>query len=123
MLGVIPLEHLLEDGLGAHLYVASRDGESGVTCPFCRQPMRHTTTSGGGVPTDLAFCHVCEQVWVPPDAADWLAAQQGGTAAPAAPAEPAECQECGAPWEPDSMGRCPYCHAQLTAPDPLIVEP
>jgi hypothetical protein len=124
MLGIVPFEHLLEEGLGARLYVASREGEHAASCPFCEHPMQKAPDDLDG-PPGLAVCHLCEQVWLPLGSADWIAehsAQKrvGSPAAAQAP-QPAQCEECGAPFAPDAEGHCPYCHAQLTKLEPVIV--
>jgi hypothetical protein len=124
MLGVAPFEHLLDDGVGARLYVASADGAEVGACPFCSRPMRGVPESADGPPA-LAVCRLCEQVWLPADAGGWIAAHAAhATSASTEPtpmAEPTRCEGCGAPWAPDGDGRCRYCRAQLTAPQPVVV--
>jgi hypothetical protein len=73
----------------------------------------------------MAVCRACQQVWVPASASAWMAAHANrgdGSLGPApAPLPPSRCENCGAPAEPDPVGRCPYCHAQITAPEPAVV--
>jgi hypothetical protein len=120
-MGLSPFEQLLEDGLGARLWVASDDGPAGNPCPFCHQLMRQP--AGIDAPNGLALCHICQQVWIPADASDWISSHPGagvGGPAPAA-ALPERCENCGAPLQVDPAGRCVYCHTQLMAPEPITV--
>jgi DNA-directed RNA polymerase subunit RPC12/RpoP len=126
LIGLSPFEQMLSDGLGAHIWVASSDGDPGVRCPFCTRAMGQPAPDTGA-PSGLAVCHTCQQVWIPASAASWLSANAapstGGSAALAQPAaEPPECANCGAPFQPDDMGRCQYCHAQIAAPRPIVFE-
>jgi hypothetical protein len=123
MLGVAPFERLLDDGVGARLYVASADGDQAGPCPFCSRPMRSVPETADG-PPGVAVCRLCEQVWLPADVESWMAAHAAHAAASTTPtlmAEPTRCEGCGAPWAPDTDGRCRYCRAQLTAPEPVVV--
>ena len=130
LLGLRPFEQLVPDGLGAALWIASAGGAPAGRCPFCDRALCAVPASAGG-PDGLAVCRLCEQVWLPATAAPWLAAQaaqaapaaaDGAAAGAAALATmPTRCGECGAPWQPDEMGRCHYCHTQLTAPAPVVV--
>jgi hypothetical protein len=117
LLGLVPFRHLLRDGEGGRIWVASEAGELTGACPFCGQPMREVPASAGG-PAGMAVCRTCEQVWIPGSAEGWLAdhAPHGVDGLVRLPVLPSECNDCGAPWQPDDMGRCPFCHAQLTAP-------
>jgi hypothetical protein len=121
MIGLAPFERSLADGTGARLFTASADGGQGEVCPFCHRAMRRLPDGCAG-PPGMAVCRLCEQVWLPADAADWLASHAAHAAGPpSAPAPPGHCEDCGAPWAPDPEGRCRYCHAQLTAPAPAVV--
>jgi hypothetical protein len=95
------------------MWVGSNEGPAGGPCPYCGQPMK---VSAQGV----AFCHLCQEVWVPAT----FAMPAPTTAAGAVPAAPVatHCDNCGAPLEPDEMGRCKFCHAQIAAPQPIVVE-
>jgi hypothetical protein len=123
LLGLRPFEQLLQEGVGARLWMASEAGEPAGVCPFCGQALRAPPASAGG-PDGLAMCRVCQQVWVPGPAQSWIAAHASAPAdggpVPLA-VQPTRCEECGAPWQPDDMGRCRYCHVQLTAPAPVVV--
>lgn len=123
LVGLSPFEQALQDGVGRHMWVASNDGEPGVACPFCTRPMRQPSPDAGA-PAGMAICHTCQQVWIPASSASWMtanAARTGETSAPLA-AQPAECANCGAPFQPDDMGRCQYCHTQIAAPTPIVFE-
>ncbi len=120
-MGLSPFEQLLQDGVGAKLWVASEDGAGTGPCPFCHQPMR--LPAGVDGPEGLALCHICQQVWIPAGASDWLASHARAGAGGAAPAAtlPERCDNCGAPLQVDPAGRCIYCHTQLMAPEPVTV--
>jgi hypothetical protein len=123
MMGLSPFEQLLGEGLGAHLWTSCTESNGyGGACPFCAQPMR---TPGADIdaPAGLVMCHTCQEVWYPAAAESWVGAHgHAGSALPAAVAAmPAECVNCGAPYEPDENGRCPYCHVQVAAPQPIVV--
>ena len=60
MLGLVPFEHILEDGMGARIWVASSEGAPGGPCPFCRRPMRQVPASDDRPPA-TAVCRTCEQ--------------------------------------------------------------
>jgi hypothetical protein len=125
LIGLSPFEKLLQDGVGARVWVASSDGEPGARCPFCSQAMRQPEADAGG-PAGLAVCHTCQQVWIPSSAADWINANaahvEGAPAFAAEAMAPTECGNCGAPFQPDDLGRCRYCHAQIAAPTPIVFE-
>jgi hypothetical protein len=78
----------------------------------------------GDAPAGVLLCHTCQQVWVPATATGWMSDHATPGASVPAQVSPTsqECGNCGAPLEPDELGRCRYCHAQVTAPQPLIVE-
>jgi hypothetical protein len=121
LFGLSPFEQLLQEGVGAHLWVASKSGAPGVDCPFCTHPMRQPTAEAS-LPAGLAACHTCQQVWVPASASDWMAAHlAAGAALPSADPQLVECSLCGAPFQPDDDGRCRYCRAQIAAPAPIVV--
>jgi hypothetical protein len=123
LLGLRPFEQLLTDGVGARLWMASEAGDPAGACPFCSQAL-HTVPASAGGPGGLAMCRVDQQVWIPADAQSWLAAHAAApdsTGVPPLAAMPTRCDECGAPWQPDDMGRCRFCHVQLTAPAPVVV--
>ncbi len=121
-LGLSPFEQLLQDGIGARLWVASHDGSAGGPCPFCGQAMHHAA-QGADEAAGLLMCRTCQEVWIPADAGEWLSAHAApGAVLPAPAATQADrCGTCGAPLEPDEMGRCRFCHTQLVAPEPIIV--
>lgn len=125
LVGLSPFEQMLQDGVGRHIWVASSDGDPGVACPFCTRPMRQPAPESGA-PAGLALCHTCQQVWIPASASSWVNANAvRNDAAPALSqptVEPAECANCGAPFQPDELGRCLYCHAQIAAPTPIVFE-
>src|ERR1700722_516893 len=115
LLGLRPFEKLLAEGEGARVWVASKEGQPADVCPFCQQTMRVLPGSTG--PEGLAVCRTCEQGWLPTSTQPWTRGRAADRVAggPAPIAElPSQCGECGAPWQPDNMGRCPYCRAQLT---------
>jgi hypothetical protein len=120
-MGLSPFEQLLQDGVGARLWVASEDGAGAGPCPFCHQPLRRP--AGVDAPEGLALCHTCQQVWMPGGASDWLAAHGAAGTTGSAPAAtlPERCDNCGAPLQVDPAGRCIYCHTQLIAPEPVTV--
>jgi Zn-finger nucleic acid-binding protein len=123
LLGLSPFEQLLEDSVGARLWVASTSGSPAGPCPFCGQAMHHAA-QGADSAAGILMCRTCQEVWIPSDAATWLSAHAAPGAvlpAPAAAPLPDRCVTCGAPLETDEMGRCRFCHTQLTAPDPVIV--
>ena len=131
LLGLSPFEQLLAEGVGSRLWVASKDGVPGGPCPWCSRAMTAPVESdpaGTDWPPGLLMCHLCQQVWVPAGARPWMAAHASptgaglyGAGAAVAPAL-TECPTCGAPLEPDDMGRCRYCRAQVAAPRPVVVE-
>jgi hypothetical protein len=121
MIGLAPFKHLLDEGVGARVYVAATEPDPAVTCPFCQRGLSRPPASAEG-PPGVAVCRLCEQVWLPADAGDWMAGHAFRAAAAEAPAaEPSRCEGCGAPWAPDSEGRCRYCRAQLSTPQPVLV--
>lgn len=121
LFGLSPFEKMLTDGAGSRVWVASATGEQGGACPYCSAPMHRP--AGGEVPAGLAVCRTCQEVWVPAGGADWLTAHAGtgGGPDPLSPLLPAECTNCGAPYQPDEEGRCHWCHAQIAAPQPVVV--
>ena len=122
--GLSPFEQLLAEGVGARLWVASKDGPAGVACPWCSRPM--TAPVAPDSPAGLVMCHLCQQVWVPAGAGSWMAAHASpaavATGTATGPGRATECAICGAPLDPDDMGRCRYCRAQVAAPRPIVVE-
>ena len=124
VLGLSPFEQMLQDGVGPKVWVASSDGEPGALCPFCANHMRQPAADAGA-PAGLAVCRTCQQVWIPASASDWMAANAAPNVTPdaaVAAAQPTECSNCGAPFQPDDLGQCHYCHAQITAPTPIVFE-
>jgi hypothetical protein len=124
LIGLSPFEKLLQDGVGARVWVGSSEGEPGARCPFCTQAMRQPAPDAEA-PAGLAVCHTCQQVWMPSLAADWLNANGAhieGAPAFTAAATPTECANCGAPYQPDDVGRCRFCHSQIAAPTPIVFE-
>jgi len=121
LLGLSPFEQLLEDGVGARLWVASNSGTEAGPCPFCDRAM-HCAASGADV-AGILMCRTCQEVWIPAGAASWLSTHSAPRAAQPAPAAPLSdrCGTCGAPLEPDEQGRCRFCHAQLTVAEPVVV--
>ena len=124
LLGLSPFEGLLEDGMGAAVWVASAAGEPGDACPFCSRPMHRPGGDAG--PKGLAVCRTCLEVWIPASASAWMsehAARRSDGSEPSwsESARPSECPTCGAPLQPDELGRCRYCHAQVSAPAPVIM--
>ncbi|HUJ64007.1 MAG TPA: hypothetical protein VLX59_00605 [Acidimicrobiales bacterium] len=121
LMGLSPFEQLLQEGVGAKLWVASEEGATTNPCPFCHQPMRQP--AGTDAPAGLALCHICQQVWIPADASSWLSshAAAGSTGPAPAVALPERCDNCGAPLQVDASGRCAFCHTQLMAPEPVMV--
>jgi hypothetical protein len=115
MLGLVPFEHLLDQGLGARLWVASSEGSLWNPCPFCDRPMRQIPPAPDRPPA-TAVCRTCEQVWIPLAADPWISEHSPARGPSPLRQVPTECTTCGAPWQPDEQGACPYCHAQLTAP-------
>lgn len=122
MHGLSPFERLLADGVGASVWVAAEDGRPAQQCPYCRLAMRRPDRLAGA-PDGMAVCRLCEQVWVPVRAASWMAEHRGtaATAATATPPMPTRCENCGAPAEPDELGRCRYCQAQISSPAPVLL--
>lgn len=114
---------MLDDGMGAAVWVAAAAGPAAGSCPYCSLPM-HRPAGSDAAAAGIAVCRLCQEVWVPATGSEWVAAhtpaRPSGTA-PAAPATPAECANCGAPYTPDEDGRCEYCKAQIGAPQPLVV--
>ena len=125
MYGLSPFEHMLDEGLGAHLWVASAGGSTAGPCPYCSAPMhRPDAPVTDAAAAGLAFCRICQEAWVPGASSGWMEEHRsGGPAGESAvrPAPPAECANCGAPYAPDDAGRCRYCHAQIGAPQPIVV--
>ena len=117
--GLSPFERMLADGVGARVWTASETGASGPACPYCGAAMH----GAAGVGADLSVCRTDQVVWVPDGAADWVAAHRPATGAPepAVATLPAQCANCGAPYQPDEEGRCHWCHAQIAAPQPLVM--
>ena len=126
LLGLSPFEQLLAEGVGSKLWVSASLADSaadGGPCPFCSQPMHRPAPEAGG-PPGLLVCHTCQQVLIPGGSDEWIAAHAAAGAVlppPAAASHPDHCENCGAPREPDEQGRCPYCHAQLTEPQPVVI--
>lgn len=125
VLGLSPFERLVEDGLGRRAWVSSATGTGDCPCPWCGGAML-SPARDDGLPEGIAFCHVCEQVWVSAEAQAWLARQRanGDGTEPAAPARPAPvpacCGNCGGPFQPDQDGRCRFCRSQLVEPQPAF---
>ena len=74
------------------------------------------------------MCRRCEQVWVPKTAEPWIEAHAARVEpSESTPAQscPDTCANCGAPFGPDSKGRCRYCRADLvdTASALLVLPP
>ena len=121
--GLAPFERLLADGVGARVWTGSAEGSTGGPCPYCSAAMRKPD-GDDGAPKGISVCRTCQEIWVPASAGDWIAAHAstGSSAAAAAPAAaPAECPTCGAPFQPDDEGHCHWCHAQISAPAPVVV--
>ncbi|MBV9661845.1 MAG: hypothetical protein JO337_11880 [Acidimicrobiales bacterium] len=104
---------MMPEGEGARMWVASNEGTDAAPCAFCARPTK-------AAPEGVCFCHRCQEVWVPPGfvVPNPPPAVSGLLPAPAA----TRCGNCGAPIEPDEMGRCRYCRAQVAAPQPIVVE-
>ncbi|HMC40662.1 MAG TPA: hypothetical protein VKI19_13430 [Acidimicrobiales bacterium] len=120
--GLSPFERQLADGVGARLWTGAASGSPAGPCPYCSNPMHHSD-GDPDAPAVVAVCRLCQEVWVPAAAADWLTAHRAADgSAPTVPtAPPAECSNCGGPFQPDEGGRCHWCHAQITAPQPLLL--
>ena len=126
--GLSPFERMLAEGVGARVWTGAEDGSAAGHCPYCSAPMRRPDGDADAAP-GLCVCRMCQEVWVPASAADWMASHTasssgGGAAAGAAvsaPVVPAECGNCGAPYEPDEDGKCHWCHAQIAAAQPVVV--
>jgi DNA-directed RNA polymerase subunit RPC12/RpoP len=121
--GLAPFEHMLDDGIGATIWVAAAAGPPAGSCPYCSLPMHRPAGSDAGA-AGIAVCRLCQEVWVPANGSEWLAEHKPArpsVATPQAPAVPAECSNCGAPYTPDEDGRCEYCKAQIAAPQPVVV--
>ncbi|HWE53925.1 MAG TPA: hypothetical protein VG435_00340 [Acidimicrobiales bacterium] len=118
--GLAPFERMLNDGVGARIWMASASGPPGSACPYCSKPM-HRPEAAPGAPEGLAVCRLCQEVWVPGPATAWMVANGATAPEPMAPALPATCANCGAPYEPDESGHCKYCQAQIGAPAPVVV--
>jgi hypothetical protein len=114
---------MLDDGVGARVWTGAADGSPAGPCPYCSAPMRHPDGDPDAPPA-LAVCRTCQEVWVPDSASEWVAAHAAsGAGGPvvASDALPADCANCGAPYQPDEDGRCHWCHAQIAAPQPLVM--
>lgn len=120
--GLSPFERLLAEGVGARVWTGASGGTPAGPCPYCSVPM-HRPDGDPDSPPGAAVCRACQEVWVPTGAADWMAAHAAAGSAGVAPpaAAPSECSNCGAPYQPDEDGRCHWCHAQIAAPQPLVM--
>ena len=134
--GLSPFERMLTPGLGARVWVASASaaGPAGGACPYCRRPMHTPEPAAADLPAGLQVCRLCEQVWVPDSAREWVAAHAapgsagsgapgagGGSAGSVGGAPAGRCPNCGAPLEPDPAGRCRFCRTQVAAPAPVVI--
>ena len=84
----------------------------------------HQPDEDPDAPSALAVCRLCQEIWVPASAANWMATHAAvGPDAPsaAAPPTPADCANCGAPFQPDEDGRCHWCHTQISSPQPVVL--
>ena len=123
LLGLRPFEDLLEDGLGARMWIASEGGSPCGTCPFCGQTMRQPGPDSAA-PDGIGVCHTCQQVWIASSCSAWMdshSARREAPAAPCAAALPSSCPNCGAPLQPDELGRCRFCHTQVVASPPIEI--
>ena len=124
--GLAPFERMLADGVGPRVWTGSAEGSTGGPCPYCSSAM-HRPDGDADAPSGLAVCRMCQEIWVPASADGWMAAHSaagsGGAAgaARAGAAVPTECPTCGAPFQPDDDGKCHWCHAQIGAPEPVVV--
>jgi DNA-directed RNA polymerase subunit RPC12/RpoP len=121
--GLSPFERMLSDGVGVRVWTGAAEGSSGGPCPYCSVPMHHPD-GDPDAPRGLGVCRTCQEIWVPEAAREWMAANGAGGPAMASAemaAPPAECSNCGAPYQPDEDGRCHWCHAQIGAPQPVVV--
>ena len=123
--GLAPFEHMLADGVGPRVWTGSAEGSTGGPCPYCSGPM-HKPDGDADAPPGLLVCRLCQEIWVPASAADWMAEHaavgaSGDVPAAGAAAAPTECPTCGAPFQPDGDGKCHWCHTQIGAPEPTVV--
>ena len=122
LVGLSPFEHALEEGVGARVWVGAAGGPPAGPCPYCTQPMRQPAADADAGP-GLAVCRTCQEIWVPAGAGAWMAAHAapGQTSPLSARPAPTECANCGAPYQPDEEGHCRFCHAQIAAPQPMVM--
>ena len=123
--GLSPFERLLAEGVGMRVWTGAAEGSGAGPCPYCSAPMRRPDSDPDAGP-GLAVCRKCQEVWVPASAASWMAGHAaaspaGAGGSPEAPSVPRECANCGAPYQPDEDGKCHWCHAQIGAPQPLVM--
>jgi hypothetical protein len=115
---------MLAEGIGARVWTASAAGRPAAACPYCGAAMQQADGALMGLPIDVTVCRMCQVVWVPDEAAPWVASHssaEGQALAAASAALPTECANCGAPYRPDEDGHCHWCHAQIAAPQPVVV--
>lgn len=122
--GLSPFERLLAEGVGVRVWTGASEGSTAGPCPYCSAPMHHPDGDPDAAP-GLCVCRMCQEVWVPASAGAWMAAHSappatGGADGGAVPV-PAECANCGAPYQPDGDGKCRWCHAQIAAPQPVVM--
>ena len=120
--GLSPFERMLAEGVGARVWTGAAAGSPAGPCPYCSAVM-HRPDGDPDAPPGAAVCRACQEVWLPAAATGWMAAHAaaGSAGAAGAAAPPAECSNCGAPYQPDEEGRCHWCHAQIAAPQPVVV--
>jgi DNA-directed RNA polymerase subunit M/transcription elongation factor TFIIS len=126
--GLSPFERMLAEGVGTRLWTASATGQAAAACPYCGAAMHRADGAlmalPTGVPIGVTVCRKCQVVWVPDEAAGWVASHsstEGQAVAAASATRPTECANCGAPYRPDDDGQCHWCHAQIAAPQPVVV--